>query len=184
MFIEDFIDVDLGFSVVGPQLLGDAGRFLGPCAERAEHAGAEVVVRVGPGGVLGPARQRVRVDTGPPRRRGDGVVVPVEWETIRLQGLFPKLEADLEVAPLGDDRCRLTLSGQYNPPFGQVGASLDRRVLHWVAESTVRAFLADLAEALAARHGVGGPDGTLASDDAPAAGSGDVAVFGDGGASE
>lgn len=154
MFIEDFIDVDLPFARVGPLLAGEPAGWLGACAERAEEEGADVVVRIGPGGLLAGARQRVRVQTGAPRPRADGLVVPLGWRTIRLQMLFPSLEGDLEVAKLGEDRCRLTLSGQYNPPLGAVGATLDRRLLHRVAASTVRSFLQEVAAALTAPEAV------------------------------
>lgn len=152
VFIEDYIDVPADFPSVEARLLGESTDWLGRCAERGEVAGADVVVRIGPGGILAPSRRRVRVHTGPWRSRGDAVVLPIEWESVRLRSLFPRLEGDLEVAPLGDDRCRLTLCGQYSPPLGQVGAALDRRVLHWVAGSTVRSFLDGLADALSAKE--------------------------------
>ena len=158
MFVEDFIDVELSLAEVARRLAGEPAGWLGPCAERAEEAGADLVVRIGPGGLLAGARQRVRVQTGTPRARDDGMVVPLAWRTIRLQMLFPSLEGDLEVAQLGDEGCRLTLSGQYNPPLGAVGASLDRRVLHRVAASTVRSFLREAAAAMTAPHpAVAGP---------------------------
>lgn len=148
MFIEDFVDVDEAFSVVEARLAADPAAQMTACADRAEEVGAEMVVRIGPNGVLAPARPRVRVRVGSWRPRGDAVVVPVEWESVRLRGLFPKLEGDLELAPLGEGRCRLTLSGNYSPPLGAVGAALDRRVLHKVAESTVRSFVTQLGERL------------------------------------
>ena len=161
MFIEDFIDVDRQFPEAWARLMTGAAGWMASCAERAEEAGADIVLRIGPSGALSPARRRVRVHVGPPRQRGDGLAVSIEWKTIRLRGLFPTLEGDLEVSPLGGDRCRLTLSGQYSPPLGPIGASLDRRVLHRVAESTVRMFLSGLAERLA-ECGVGSPDPVLA----------------------
>lgn len=159
MFVEDFTDVDLPFAEVGRRLAGEPAGWLGPCAERAEEAGADLVVRIGPGGLPTAARQRVRVQTGTPRTREDSIVVPVAWRTMRLQALFPSLEGDLEAAPLGDDRCRLTLSGQYSPPLGAVGASLDRRLLHRVAASTVRSFLGEVAQALVAAGARAAPPG-------------------------
>ena len=149
MFIEDFVDVDADAVVVGSCLESDPCAWMAACADQAEDAGAELVVRIGPGGALAPARRQVRVSVGPPRRRTDAVVVPIAWESIRLRGLFPRLEGDLEVAPLGKGRCRLTLSGQYSAPLGPVGAALDRRLLHKVAESTVRSFLAGVAGSVA-----------------------------------
>lgn len=167
MFIEDFVDVDADIQAVGARLEADPGAWMAACADQAEDAGAELVVRIGPGGILAPARREVRVVVGPARRRADAVVVPIEWETIRLRGLFPRLEGDLEVAPLGQGRCRLTLSGQYSAPLGPLGAALDRRLLHKVAESTVRSFLAGVAGSVAAAA----TDAVLASDGDPGPGS-------------
>jgi hypothetical protein len=65
-----------------------------------------------------------------------------------LSGIFPMLDGDLELAPLGSERCRLTLSASYMPPFGDVGRALDRALLHRVAQSTVRSFLARVAMSL------------------------------------
>lgn len=144
MFIEDFIDIDEGFSAVGRRLAADPSAWMARCADQAEEAGVDVVLRIGPSGALAPARRRVRVRVGQSRSRGDGMVIPIEWETIRLRGLFPRLEGDLELAPLGEGRCRLTLSGHYSPPLGVVGAVIDRGVLHKVAESTARSFLTEL----------------------------------------
>lgn len=167
MFIEDFVDVDADILLVSPHLVADPAAWMAACADRAEDVGAELVVRIGPGGVLAPARRRVRVVVGSSRRRADAVVVPIEWETTRLRGLFPRLEGDLEVAPLGQGRCRLTLSGQYSAPLGQVGAALDRRLLHKVAESTVRSFLSGLAASIAVAT-----DPMSAPGPTPASGSG------------
>ena len=166
MFIEDFVDVESDFSAIGARLRADPCTWMASCADRAEADGAELVIRIGPGGVLAPARHGVLLSVGPSRRRGDALVLPIEWETTRLRGLFPRLEGDLEVAPLGVGRCRLTLSGQYSPPLGPVGAALDRWLLHKVAESTVRSFIGGIARSLAAQteaatEAVAGSEGDL-----------------------
>ena len=41
-------------------------------------------------------------------------------------GLFPALEADLEVAPLAPDRTQLAMSARYVPPLGPLGKAIDR----------------------------------------------------------
>ena len=46
------------------------------------------------------------------------------------------------------DHFRLTLSASYVPPFGELGARLDRALLHRVAVSTVRSFLVRVAASL------------------------------------
>ena len=45
-------------------------------------------------------------------------------------GLFPALEADLEVAPLPPDRTQLAMSARYLPPLGSIGKVVDRAVLY------------------------------------------------------
>ena len=48
------------------------------------------------------------------------------------------------------DGTTMTLDGAYRPPLGQVGAGLDRAVLHRAATATIRRFLALLGETIAA----------------------------------
>jgi hypothetical protein len=43
-----------------------------------------------------------------------------------------------------------SLVGSYRPPLGDLGACLERAVLHRVAQSTFRGFLGDLRDALSA----------------------------------
>jgi hypothetical protein len=80
----------------------------------------------------------------------DAFVVPLAWEPSKLQALFPVLNGDMELAPIGRGRCRLTLSASYVPPLGELGTHLDHAVLHRVAQSTVRSFLARVAVILQA----------------------------------
>ncbi|HMK97435.1 MAG TPA: hypothetical protein VK425_07805, partial [Acidimicrobiales bacterium] len=74
----------------------------------------------------------------------------IKWQAAERPALFPVLEGDLELVPLGADRSRLILSASYVPPLGELGRRLDRAVLHRVAESTVRSFLRRLASSLEA----------------------------------
>ena len=56
-------------------------------------------------------------------------------------GLFPALDADLEIASLGRHRTQLAMSARYVPPLGALGRSVDRAVLYRVAEATLKDFL-------------------------------------------
>jgi hypothetical protein len=62
--------------------------------------------------------------------------------------LFPRLETDLEIAPLGAAITQITLRGRYEPPLGRPGRLLDEALLHRVAEATARSFLKRLAQAI------------------------------------
>ncbi len=70
-------------------------------------------------------------------------VVPLRWTAVGIgaTGLFPELEADLEIAPLAQGRSQLAMSARYVPPLGVVGRALDRAVLFRVAEATIKNFL-------------------------------------------
>ena len=67
--------------------------------------------------------------------------LPLTWEPVGMEGLLPRLEANLEVGPLGQDRTQLAISARYRAPLGVVGRTLDRVLLHRVAEATVKDFL-------------------------------------------
>jgi hypothetical protein len=95
--------------------------------------------------------KRVRVDLEQPYRRGDAWVLPFHWSATALPALFPAMEAELSVAPLGESEVRLTFSGRYRPPLGGVGQIVDTVLLHRVVERSVRGFLHALGDGLERR---------------------------------
>lgn len=84
--------------------------------------------------------------------------MPIRWEAATLSGLFPILDGNLELSPVDETTCRLSLVASYRPPLDGVGRRLDRVAFHRVAESTVRSFLellsARLQEAPVEQEGV------------------------------
>ena len=89
---------------------------------------------------------QVAVHALPPRFSADGFVIPIRWEAVGAAGeLFPTLDADVILSPDGDESTVLRLVGSYVPPFGRVGATADRLVMHRVAVITLRRFLGHLA---------------------------------------
>ena len=77
---------------------------------------------------------------------------PLRWAASGASGLFPSLDADLEVAPLRPGRTQLAMSARYDPPFGAVGRAIDRAVLSRVAEATLKDFLDRVAEMIAEKR--------------------------------
>jgi hypothetical protein len=65
--------------------------------------------------------------------------------------LLPRLDAELELAPLGRHRTQLAISGRYEPPLGTVGRTVDRLALHRIAEATIKDFLDRVATTLTAK---------------------------------
>jgi hypothetical protein len=147
LFLQEFAEVSRPFETVRERFTGDGGWFA-PLATAAEEDGEELYIRIGPSWASGRAARKVRVTLGQPHERGQVLVVPLSWQSSELRGLFPVLDGDMELAPVEADRCRLTLSASYAPPFGELGRQLDRAVLHRVARSTVRSFLTRVAASL------------------------------------
>ena len=149
IFVEDFTDVECPLEVARRRFTGD-GSWFAPLASAAAQDGETLQMRIGPSWAGGRLTRDVRVTIGPPRDRVDALVIPLAWEPSKLQALFPVLNGDMELAPIGRGRCRLTLSASYVPPLGELGTHLDHAVLHRVAQSTVRSFLARVAVILQA----------------------------------
>lgn len=147
IFIMDFVDVPLPLDVIRGRF-DHAGQWLTDLASAAEEDGEALRLQIGPtwgGGLLS---REVEVTLGLMRERGEARVVPIAWNATGLTGIFPLLSGDLELAPLGSQRSRLTLAASYRPPFGDIGRALDRALLHRVAQSTVRSFLARVSTGL------------------------------------
>jgi len=144
VFVQDFVDVERSTEEVRECFAGSS-HWLEPLATAAEGDGEALCVRIGPSWASGLVSHEVHVIVGPSRERDDAIVIPLSWEPSALRTLIPSLDGDLEVAPLGPKLCRLTLSATYVPPLGEWGARFDHALLHRVASSTVRSFLARVA---------------------------------------
>jgi len=73
--------------------------------------------------------------------------LPLRWEDATRPGLFPLLDATLEVAPVRAGRRAVTqlgLFGRYRPPFGRLGALADNVAGHRIVVESVERFLDDL----------------------------------------
>jgi len=114
---------------------------------RAEAAGdRHFVAWVGFGDGLRVDKE-VELTIGLPASAADRLVVPISWRATGPHGLFPIFHGAFRLRPLRPHVCRLSLTGSYEPPLGELGRRLDEAGLRRVAEATVR----DLAEAVAAR---------------------------------
>lgn len=141
MFVGDEVRLDVSFAVARERLnrLSASGALLGTSEDAYGHA------RVGMAGVSKLVRVQVRELAWTDLSAG----LALRWEaTGPGGGLFPVLDADLRLAPDGDDGTLLTMAGAYRPPFGSLGEALDRAILHRVAVATVRSFLTQVAAQL------------------------------------
>ena len=118
-------------------------------ATSANHRGDRLLAEVGFGDDVRIART-VAITVGTPTRMPAKTVIPLGWSASGA-GMFPALDADLEIAPLEDGRCQLAISARYEPPLGVVGRAIDRAVLARVAEATLKDFLDRVRDSIGRR---------------------------------
>jgi len=119
-------------------------------ATSANHRGDRLLAEVGFGDDVRIART-VALTVGDPIRTPGKTSIPIGWSASGPAGLFPALDADLDVAELEDGRCQLAISARYEPPLGAVGRAIDRALLARVAEATLKDFLDRVRDSIARR---------------------------------
>jgi hypothetical protein len=147
MFVRYYVDLAAPFGAVEDRLLDEPDRWLPGLLEDADDRGARLLADVGFA-----LRDDVRVDKQVDVRIGDVYrmpgksLIPITWNAAGGGRLFPALEGDIEIAALGEHRTQLSISARYTPPLGAVGRTLDRALMHRVAEATVKDFLDRVVE--------------------------------------
>ena len=155
MFVAQDLTVDVGSRVAQARFTNLLrGAWLTEASEAAYDGGLTGLLRVGPAGPVTAKLVRVRVLD--PVYRGDVMTVGLRWEATGPAGsLFPILDADISISPVGEEgtdaaeqSARLALAGAYRPLLGRLGAGLDRVVLHRVATMTMRTLLHSVAKTI------------------------------------
>jgi hypothetical protein len=147
MFARYFVELPIPADDVEHALSRDPRRWLPGLAEQANFNGDRLLAEVGVGGTIG-LRREVIIELGPMIHATSKSFFPLRWTASGHPGLFPALDADIEVAPMGPDRAQLAMSARYVPPLGAVGRTIDRALLSRVAEATVKDFLDRVADAI------------------------------------
>ena len=142
MFVSASVAVDVPLGVAQHRLLEYLHRGdLDALASAAYGDGVTAFARAGVPGLS----KTVEIQSVPAYQRGLTTVVPLRWvATGALGSAFPVLDANLELTA-GEAGTEPVVVGSYRPPFGVVGAAIDRLVMHGVAQATVRRFAAQLA---------------------------------------
>jgi hypothetical protein len=147
MFARYFVELPIPADDVEHALSRDPRRWLPGLAEQANFKGDRLLAEVGVGGTIG-LHRTVIIELGPMVHATSKSFFPLRWTASGHPGLFPALDADIEVAPMGPDRAQLAMSARYVPPLGAVGRTIDRALLSRVAEATVKDFLDRVADAI------------------------------------
>lgn len=149
VFVQDFMIVERPCRELVAELEADAQALFRGALGEAE-AGLDLLrVKVGPESWPALLAKTVEVQLRPLRHHGDVTLLPFTWQATGSGSLFPDLDADLEVSPLGEGQSELALRGRYEPPGGILGRRIDQFLLHRLANATVRAFLSSLSSRLA-----------------------------------
>jgi hypothetical protein len=141
VFIRYYVELPIPFEHAEDLLLRSPGSWIPGLAEGADAKGERLLAEVG---FRGPGRRvdkRVEITLQEPMRFATKTVLPMSWRATGPERLFPNLEADLDIAPLGPERSQLAIDARYQPPLGALGSVLDRALLHRVAEATLKDFL-------------------------------------------
>lgn len=152
MFLRAYVELTLPIAEVEEALLCTPAEWIPGLASSAEEHGDRLLAEVGfpvSGLQVG---KRVEIELGPPVRTSGRTWLPVTWRATGPSRVFPTLEGELEIAALGPHLTQLGLSARYKQPFGPVGESLDRALLHRVAEATIRDFVERVAVAVRQRR--------------------------------
>lgn len=158
MFVYYYAHIVREFADLEPHFVDHPERWLPTHLETPFERGRGTRVTVGVGKAFRVTKALV-VSTGKAQRAQERTTVPIDVQAADHVGLFPRLEADLELSPLSRGLCQVTLRGTYRPPLGPAGEVIDRLLLHKVAEAAVK----DLVEQIARRLedlGTGEPVGS------------------------
>jgi hypothetical protein len=147
MFARYFVELPIDPQRVERALTDAPAPWLRGLAREAQYRGDTLLAEVGFGERVRVARQ-VAIELGAPVHAAGKTVLPLRWKPTDAPGLFPALEADLEVAPLPPNRTQLAMSARYVPPLGLIGKVIDRAILYRVAEATLKDFLDRVGDAL------------------------------------
>jgi hypothetical protein len=139
-------EIDQPYESVAKRLRGGPEEWLPGFARDGDRVTGELAYERGGARI----QRRTEVRIGPVQNFAYGVTVQVGWKGASHPELYPELEGHLRLEPARVSGSNLRLDARYMPPGGKVGASVDRALMHRVAESSVRDFLNGVAERLAA----------------------------------
>ncbi len=151
MFVRYFTLVPLHLGVLEHRLDALRGA-LEDWAGVAYREGEELRAKVGPS--VGCYAKEVRLVIGAAEIHRTGLVYPISWTATGAQALFPKLNGELVLSHVGQEKTKLLLEATYQPPMGPLGRVVDRVLLGRFAESTVKNWVDQLAEALISESSV------------------------------
>jgi hypothetical protein len=150
VFIRYYVELPHPRAALEEALLSAPESLIASLAVGADDRGQHLLLEVGFAVDGRRVSKHVEVAIGKPVMGTNRTWIPITWHATGPTGLFPVLDAELELASLGARLTQLSLSARYQPPLGLVGRTLDKALLSRIAEATIKDFLDRLASALVA----------------------------------
>jgi len=141
MFIRYFVTVGLPSNEVAAAFQTGVELWMPDLIQKVNGQGMQLLSELGFEVRNRRVERQIEVHVGTPQAIVGATLVPIEWRAASASWLFPELNGQLEIAPLGSATTQLGISATYEPPLGLVGKIADRALLHRVAEVTIRDFL-------------------------------------------
>ena len=149
MFIHASLELPISATTAAQRLHATLPRGLGEISDEAYAAGLQMQTRVGPLGDTPVLSKKVRLELLEPIPVADGLRVPLRWVATGVTGhLFPALDADLDITAIDEQRCEMSINAVYTPPWGEVGARIDKLLLGRAARATMRSLLHGMGSSL------------------------------------
>jgi len=155
MFVRYFVEVRLPAERVEAALIAAAEAWLPAVAVDASDHGERLLAVAGAGAAT--SDRVVEVELGTAVRFPSKLAMPISWRPAGGGAALPALDADIEVGTLGPDHTQLAVNCRYTRPAGRRSASVDRFLLHRVAEATMKRFLDEVASRVADGNGARRP---------------------------
>jgi hypothetical protein len=95
-----------------------------------------------------PVGKDVEVELDSPFEGNAVVSLPLRWKATWPSAAYPGFDGELELTSLSDGSAELWLVGRYQPPLGAIGRTLDRAVLHVLANDSLSHVLQTMASRL------------------------------------
>ncbi|MHB8513624.1 MAG: hypothetical protein ACYDCC_15825 [Actinomycetota bacterium] len=147
MFVYYYVHVTRPFEQVEPIMLKKLGS-LPDLGEQAYEEGETLRMKVFSGDVKLSISKTVSIETGNPSRGNFETWIPIKWHATGPSQLFPWLEGDIIIGRVDDKLTQVAFRGTYQVPLGMLGKTINRIMLHRVAEAGVKGFIDRIAASL------------------------------------
>lgn len=144
MFVRKERSIARFFGELAGEFTGVPNGWLSGIAEQTLGTADGVTARMSTGRL----HKKVSIQLGSVLSEDARAVMPIRVVATGPAGLFPQLDADLELLAAGPSATMLRLSGSYRVPLGSAGRLLDGVLLHRIAEASVTDFLERVSQRL------------------------------------